>query len=482
LGTDHVDAYMNTTLDNVNDLTGTWDAELSIVTSADSHFQYNVAAARPGLNRVGVIQDAPGSVWGNNVFLRGTGGSEANDPAVGSNNNVNKTGVGPSAYFQQYQAGVPHGTSITNPIGYRPVASQVATFTPPAALRTLISPWPDPLAFYRPTTGDWAYGALEATTSTSGGGTGGTGGGGGGTTPPPPPSGTAVTIEAESGTTEGGASVVTDNPGYLGTGYIGFFGNTNDVNQINVSVAAAGTYAFRIRFGNAHQPASTTNADIRVNGTVAATVSMPNTAASWSDTTRFQFTTPINIQLNAGANTVRIEHAGAEYTYADLDQYSFDPVTVTQPGGGGGGGGTTGNAPVAAFGFSPTSPNVGQSTSFLDQTANTPTSWLWNFGDGNTSTGQNPTHSYGAAGTYTVTLTATNALGSNSITHNVSVVNIVGSAGSFQHQVTGSPLQNNTAYIVTVEVRDSQGLSASDNEDFSTVWTAPTAPSFTVNP
>ncbi|RMG54993.1 MAG: PKD domain-containing protein, partial [Bacteroidetes bacterium] len=39
------------------------------------------------------------------------------------------------------------------------------------------------------------------------------------------------------------------------------------------------------------------------------------------------------------------------------------------------------------------------------------TNWLWNFGDGNTSTQKNPTHTYTADGTYTVTLTATDAHG-----------------------------------------------------------------------
>ena len=34
-------------------------------------------------------------------------------------------------------------------------------------------------------------------------------------------------------------------------------------------------------------------------------------------------------------------------------------------------------------------------------------SWAWDFGDGNTSTAQHPTHGYALAGTYTVTLTAT---------------------------------------------------------------------------
>ena len=46
-----------------------------------------------------------------------------------------------------------------------------------------------------------------------------------------------------------------------------------------------------------------------------------------------------------------------------------------------------------------------------------PTSWAWSFGDGNTSTLQNPSHTYVTAGTYTVTLTATNTGGSNTVSN-----------------------------------------------------------------
>lgn len=49
--------------------------------------------------------------------------------------------------------------------------------------------------------------------------------------------------------------------------------------------------------------------------------------------------------------------------------------------------------------------------SFTDLTLNDPTSWLWNFGDGGTSTLQNPVHTFTSESTFTVCLTATNALG-----------------------------------------------------------------------
>ena len=38
-------------------------------------------------------------------------------------------------------------------------------------------------------------------------------------------------------------------------------------------------------------------------------------------------------------------------------------------------------------------------------------SWTWDFGDGNTTTEQNPTHSYAAGGTYSVKLTVTDDAG-----------------------------------------------------------------------
>ncbi|MBI2966910.1 MAG: M4 family metallopeptidase [Bacteroidetes bacterium] len=51
---------------------------------------------------------------------------------------------------------------------------------------------------------------------------------------------------------------------------------------------------------------------------------------------------------------------------------------------------------------------------FSDLSTNGATSWLWNFGDGGTSTLQNPSYAYASNGSYTVTLTATNSYGSDS--------------------------------------------------------------------
>lgn len=49
--------------------------------------------------------------------------------------------------------------------------------------------------------------------------------------------------------------------------------------------------------------------------------------------------------------------------------------------------------------------NLPLSVNFTDQSINNPTTWLWDFGEGNTSTLQNPQHTYTEVGNYTVSLT-----------------------------------------------------------------------------
>lgn len=75
-----------------------------------------------------------------------------------------------------------------------------------------------------------------------------------------------------------------------------------------------------------------------------------------------------------------------------------------------------GQAPIANFSGSPVSGCSPMIISFQDLSTGSPVSWLWNFGNSNTSTLQNPTATYFTPGTYTVSLTATNGAGSNTIT------------------------------------------------------------------
>ena len=72
---------------------------------------------------------------------------------------------------------------------------------------------------------------------------------------------------------------------------------------------------------------------------------------------------------------------------------------------------------MLSYSFDYTEINIGDYVSFYDTSNGEPTSWNWNFGDGNNSTDQNPVHSYAAAGEYDVTLTVSNSTENDTYTY-----------------------------------------------------------------
>ena len=85
---------------------------------------------------------------------------------------------------------------------------------------------------------------------------------------------------------------------------------------------------------------------------------------------------------------------------------SYYPVTITarysQPA-----------TPVANFTANVTVGLLPCTIQFTDTSVGAPNAWYWNFGDGTTSTLQHPVHTYVLAGNHTVTLTVSNAVGTN---------------------------------------------------------------------
>jgi PKD repeat protein len=73
-------------------------------------------------------------------------------------------------------------------------------------------------------------------------------------------------------------------------------------------------------------------------------------------------------------------------------------------------------APNADFIGSPTSGVAPLTANFTDQSTGQITSWSWDFGDGGTSTEQNPPHTYNDVGNYTVSLTVSGPEGSDTET------------------------------------------------------------------
>jgi len=82
--------------------------------------------------------------------------------------------------------------------------------------------------------------------------------------------------------------------------------------------------------------------------------------------------------------------------------------------------------PVASFTTNLTFISPGSSVSFIDLSTKKPDTWLWDFGDGGTSTSQHISHTYLTAGSFSVSLTVANSYGSDSITKNACIAVSVG--------------------------------------------------------
>ena len=90
--------------------------------------------------------------------------------------------------------------------------------------------------------------------------------------------------------------------------------------------------------------------------------------------------------------------------------------------------------PVANFTASPTYDVINNTAiAFNDTSIGNPTQWNWSWGDGTWTNGtiQNPTHSYASPGSYTVSLTVSNAYGSDTITRTNYITVIAAGANAF---------------------------------------------------
>ncbi|WP_310395173.1 GEVED domain-containing protein [Hymenobacter sp.] len=124
---------------------------------------------------------------------------------------------------------------------------------------------------------------------------------------------------------------------------------------------------------------------------------------------------------------------------------------------------------------------------FTDLTTNLPTAWLWNFGDGGTSTLQNPAHQYAASGTYNVSLSATNANGTASITPpdavtiTVPCLSYCASNGTGGTGPGGVP-QPSQFFIATMSVPNAQPAFSNSSANTAAGYTSYTAQSIGVSP
>jgi len=150
------------------------------------------------------------------------------------------------------------------------------------------------------------------------------------------------------------------------------------------------------------------------------------------------------------------------------------------------------------------------------------TSWLWNFGDGQTSTAQIPAHTYTTTGTFDVTLTITNPLGcSGSVTMQkfiqispptatlgglplmactgasvtpISIVNAIDGVAAYSWSAPGATPASSTSptpafqytapgnYDISLTITTKGGCTQTFNFPSAVIVGAPSAPGFTVLP
>lgn len=109
--------------------------------------------------------------------------------------------------------------------------------------------------------------------------------------------------------------------------------------------------------------------------------------------------------------------------------------------------------PTAGFQYTINNGSVSFSNSSTDASL-----YSWNFGDGNTSTESNPTHTYATNGTYTVGLTAVNACGASTLQQEVTVTIVSAGEPSWVQQFEVFPNPNTGAFTVNMQGAAQQEL------------------------
>jgi PKD repeat protein len=140
---------------------------------------------------------------------------------------------------------------------------------------------------------------------------------------------------------------------------------------------------------------------------VAFTDTSTNTPTAWSwtfgdgNTTGATSQNPVHLYTATGLYNVSLTatNEGGSGSYSRTEYVNVSPALS-----------------VASFTGTPVSGGIPLNVTFTDGSTNAPTAWSWDFGDGASSNVQNLTHAYTVPGIYDVTLTVTNAGGTNAST------------------------------------------------------------------
>lgn len=235
--------------------------------------------------------------------------------------------------------------------------------------------------------------------------------------------------------------------GNPGSSYLWNNGATTQI----INVTAAGTYVVAV-----------TNPTTGCVGYDTVEVTVSNLSVELGS--GFTLCTGKSVTLNAGnpgstytwstgatTQTIDITAAGT-YSVIVTDAFgctATDAITVT-----------TAPGITAAFTASATTVPLFTPITFTDGSTPTPSSYLWSFGDGNTSTAANPTYTYAAVGTYNVRLIVSNGTGCQDTTF--LTVNVGNPIGIDEDLLKGSftlyPNPNQGQFTMDFDLTEAQDL------------------------
>ena len=198
-------------------------------------------------------------------------------------------------------------------------------------------------------------------------------------------------IQGESSngaTSSNGYALLTANSGFSPSGYA----NAEIAQKIDLTSVPKITYYLK----NEESSGTSDQMQVTLDGQLITNVPNPGGLTSW---TQYSYVIPASMQTPG--HTLEFYTSTSDGGMIDMGVSSVSALAT---------------APVALFTSSSSSGTIPFTVSFMDQSQNTPTSWAWNFGDGTSSNNQNPSHQYTTTGSYTVSLTASNSVGQNTIT------------------------------------------------------------------
>ncbi len=236
-------------------------------------------------------------------------------------------------------------------------------------------------------------------------------------------SSTLGTIDPVAYTSDSGqATAVLQGTGRVGTATVSAFSGGVDPVTIDIAI---GELAASMSFQVTPSSVAETGGVLELLALVRDDVSQPLAGA------QVNFRSEVGT-LASGGRFITTDADGEArdtltVTAADLQLIGDDNFEVTAEVGGAGGSIISRTfqvgiqrSPQASFSFQ----RAGLVVTFTDTSSGNPTSWQWDFGDGTPiSSQQNPVHAYSAPGTYVVTLSARNSIGTSTASNLVQITN-----------------------------------------------------------